>query len=72
MKDLIEVLLIFLRHCEDDPYTPTHCEHDTLFFCAPSVEEAAYTDEEIARLDELGVVWSECEEAWMSYRFGSA
>lgn len=68
MKDLIEALQIFLKYA--DPYSPTHCEHDELQIAGISPEEVSEQDK--ARLDELGFFVSEETEAFMSFRFGSA
>lgn len=69
MKDLIEALQIFLKY--GNPYAPTHCEHDVL---TVMIDPSDVSDEDIARLDELGFdVGSEYgQEMFTSFRFGSA
>jgi hypothetical protein len=70
MKDLIEALTIFLKYVDDDPYAPTHCEHDVLY--VPTVDFAKVSDEDKKRLDELGFTENtDGIEGFMSYRFGS-
>lgn len=68
MKKLIEALTIFARY--RDLEWPTHCEHDVLYVVGISYAEVS--DEDRARLDELGFVWSICEACWLSFRYGSA
>lgn len=70
MKDLIEALTILLQY--GDPYSPTHCEHDVLTICG--IDPDAVSDEHKAKLKELGfnVTDEYGEEAFTSYRFGSA
>lgn len=64
MKDLIEALTIMLKH--GDVYHPTHCEHDTLHVYPNSME---FTEEELARLEELGF-YSQ-DGGFYSFRYGS-
>ena len=67
MKELIEALAIFAKYTQDD--RPTHCEHDTLMvLVAPSV----VSEEDFAKLDELGFFPSIDGENFYSFRFGSA
>lgn len=70
MKDLVEALTILLKY--GDPYAPTHCEHDILTIVG--IEPNQVSDEDKARLDGLGfhVGAPHGEEAFYSYRFGSA
>jgi hypothetical protein len=71
MKDLIAALTIFLKY-KNERY-PTCCEHDRLMVVGISEEEVS--DEDKATLKELGFIWSsggECEDCWVSFRFGSA
>lgn len=63
---LIEALQIFEKYMEPGQY-PTHCQHDIMYVC---VDYDAVSDEDKARLDELG--FFEQEEGFASYRFGSA
>jgi len=68
MNDLIEALSIFARYkCEK---YPTHCEHDVLIIMSVTRDEVSADDAK--RLDALGFFWSESEEYWQSFRFGSA
>ncbi|QIG70840.1 hypothetical protein EVB91_291 [Rhizobium phage RHph_I1_18] len=70
MKDLIEVLTIALKYVEEDSYKekyPTHCEHDVMYLSIPN----NVSDEDRARLSELSFDWSDDEESFCSYRFGS-
>lgn len=69
MKDLIEALNIFLFY-GDKGHSPTHCEHDTLWVVGYT--EAEISEADTKRLDELGFFWSESEDSWISFRFGSA
>lgn len=68
MKDLIEALTIFMKYKNDE--NPTHCSHDQLWIMAVTRDEVSAED--VARLDDLGFFWSESDEAWISFRFGSA
>lgn len=68
MSDLIAALTIFLKYA--DPHNPTHCSHDQLTICG--IDPDAVSDEDKARLDELGFFVSESDEAFISFRFGSA
>lgn len=68
MKDLIEALTIFLKY--KNVYSPTHCEHDLLWIMAVTQDEVSVED--TARLDALGFFYSEHDDSWQSYRYGSA
>lgn len=70
MKDLIEALTIFAKYQKEDTYSPTHCEHDVLMIAG--VEEDQPSAEDRTRLDELGFIWSDEYDCWISFRFGSA
>lgn len=65
MKDLIKALQIFLKY--DNPYAPTHCEHDTLYVM---VDPDEVSEEDKERLEELS--FHDEGEYFISYRFGSA
>jgi len=69
MKDLIEALQILLKYANDDR-NPTHCEHDQLYVGC-GIELKKVTKEDINRLDELGFFWSDEDEGFISFRFGS-
>lgn len=66
MEDLIKALTIFLKY--DNPYAPTHCEHDELFVM---IDPEKVSDEDRAELEELGFKPHE-NECFHSFRFGSA
>ena len=68
MKNLIEALQIFLKY--KDNRWPTHCEHDVLYIVGITEEEVS--DEDRKRLEELQFLWSESDESWISYHYGSA
>ena len=68
MDDLIEALTIFRKYA--NPRNPTHCSHDQLAIM--DVDPAEVTDEDKARLDDLGFFVDEDEECFISFRFGSA
>ncbi len=67
MNKLIEALQIFLKYgC---PPCPTHCEHDTLYVMGYRKEDIS--EEDFFKLAELGFNWSDSEEVFYSYRYGS-
>ena len=70
MSDLIAALTILLKY--GDPYAPTHCEHDLLTICG--INPADVSDEDKAELDRLGFHISTefGDEAFASFRYGSA
>lgn len=72
MEDLIESLKILSTYLSKDEYTysyPTNCEHDELRVC---VEHYRISQEDLARLKELGFVPDAENTGYMvSYRFGS-
>jgi hypothetical protein len=68
MNDLIEALQIFAKY--RNPRWPTRCEHELLMIM--EVKRHEKTDDEIARLEELGFVWSHEYDCYVSHRFGSA
>ena len=70
MKDLIKALQIFLKYADDDRW-PTHCEHDVLYIgCGIELENVA--DEDIKKLDDLGFIWDDESDGFISFRFGSS
>lgn len=69
MKDLIQALTIFLKYANDDR-NPTHCEHDQLSVVA-GIKFEDVSPEDVAKLDDLGFIWSEEDECFISFRFGS-
>lgn len=69
MKDLIEALTILSKY-GPDRYAPTHCEHDVLSIVG--IEKDVVSAEDQKRLDDLGFHWSDENDCWVSFRFGSA
>ena len=67
MKDLIEALQIMSKYMDADEYSPTHCEHDSLYVLA---NPSNVSPEDTARLAELG--FRPEGDTFRSYRFGSA
>lgn len=67
MKDLVEAFQIFAKYT--DARNPTHCEHDVL--AVNVVHKKDVSPEDHARLDELGFDWSDEDEMYKSFRFGS-
>ena len=73
MNDLIEALQIFAKYlgpADQKKRCPTHCEHDVL--SVMDIDEQQITSNDVKRLVELGFFWSDGEECWQSFRFGSA
>jgi hypothetical protein len=69
MKDLIKALQILLKYANNDR-NPTYCEHDILHIgCGIKLEMVSVDD--ITKLGELGIFWSDYEEGFISYRYGS-
>ena len=68
MDDLIEALTIFRKY--KNARCPTHCEHDQLMIAEITRDEVIIEDQK--RLDELGFFWSESDDVWLSFRYGSA
>lgn len=69
MKDLITALQILLKYANDNR-NPTHCEHDKLYIGC-DIELEMVSADDVAKLDELGIFWSEADEGFISYRYGS-
>lgn len=69
MGDLIAALTIFAKYQEPTRW-PTICSHDKLAIVGVGLAEVS--DQDAARLEELGFVWDEEDEVWASFRFGSA
>lgn len=67
-SDLIEGLTLLAAHQTND-VSPLHCEHDELTMMA---DPTAFTNDERARLVELGFFPSPDGETFTSFRFGSA
>lgn len=68
MDQLIEALTIFRKYA-NLPW-PTNCSHDELAIMGITREQVS--DEDHARLYELGFIYSESNEVYISYKFGSA
>jgi hypothetical protein len=68
MKKLIEALQIFVKY--KDESCPTHCEHDILMIAGITQDEVSEEDKK--KLDELGFFWSNENDCWASFRYGSA
>lgn len=68
MDDLIEALQIFRKYT-NTPH-PTNCEHDELIIMDVHKDDLTLSD--FQRLEELSFHWTEEEECFFSFRFGSA
>ena len=70
LSKLIKALNIFLKY--GDPDFPTHCEHDVMMICG--IEPDDVSEEDKKELEELGfdVTNEYGEEAFTSFRYGSA
>lgn len=68
MEDLIKALQIFLKYGNTE--YPTSCSHDQLAIM--DIEKDQVSEEDVKTLDELGFFWSEGEDCFISFRFGSA
>ena len=66
MEDLIKALQIFLKYA--NPKWPTNCEHDVLYV---DVDESKVSEDDLAKLADLGFLVDEEEGGFISYRFGS-
>ncbi len=69
MKDLIEALQILLKYANDNR-KPIHCEHDQLYIGC-GIELNMVSNDDINKLDDLGIFWSDADEGFISFRFGS-
>jgi hypothetical protein len=68
MNDLIKALTIFQLYLDDkNARSPLNCTHDSLWIM--DVDENV-SDEHKAELEKLGFFWG--DDAWQSFRFGSA
>ena len=70
MKDLIRALQILAEY--GNPDNPTHCEHDKLTICG--IDPADVSEADVQELDDLGFFISDDygEDAFHSFRYGSA
>jgi hypothetical protein len=67
MEKLIEALQIFLKY--GNPEYPTHCEHDVLYVYYVKPQDVS--EEDIAKLDELGFHPDKEFNCFKSFRYGS-
>ena len=68
MEDLIRALTIFLKYGNN--MYPTHCEHDVLNIVGIHIKDVL--QEDIETLKGLGFFWSDSEDCFISYKYGSA
>ena len=68
LEDLIEALQIFAKYDTERSGWPTHCEHDVLYVANIGCISGADGE----RLEELGFLWTNENDGWLSYRFGRA
>ncbi len=69
MKDLIKALTILLKYANDDR-NPIYFKHDELHIGC-GITRDMVSKQDLDELDQLGVFWSEIDESFMSFRFGS-
>lgn len=69
MDQLIEALQIFLKY--DKPAFPIQCEHDQLYICG-NYDPEKMEDADVKKLDELGFFWSDSDDLFISFKYGSA
>lgn len=67
MNDLIEALTIFSKYTQDR--YPSCCEHDEFMIM---VDPSLVSEEDAAKLCELGFFPDDSNEYFVSYRFGSS
>lgn len=68
LTDLIEALTIFSKYKNHE--SPTHCEHDTLMVVG--IRQNDVNEADTSRLYQLGFHWSDSDDCWISFRYGSA
>ena len=68
MEDLIKALTIFLKYGNNKH--PTHCEHDVLYII--DIHKDKVSKKDIETLYNLGFLWSDSEDCFISYKYGSA
>lgn len=68
MEDLIKALNIFLKY--GNPKYPTSCSHDELAIM--EITKDMVSEKDIIELEELGFFWSEAEDCFISFKYGSA
>ena len=69
MEDLVEALQIMIKYGFVSKY-PTTCVHDEFHVCV-DFDLDIVSEEDIKKLDELGFLWDDEFEHFISYRFGS-
>lgn len=69
MEDLIKALQIFVKY-QPTTRNPTNCSHDELAIMG--VDRGMVSDEDHAELERLGFYYSDEEEYYFSFRYGSA
>lgn len=69
MKDLLKAITILCKYANDDR-NPTFCTHDKLLFHA-GITKDMVSEADINKLHDLGINWSDSDEAFTSYRYGS-
>jgi len=69
MNDLILALKIFNKYADDSQW-PTHCERDVLMIGC-DITKDMIKDKDLQILDELGFIWSDEYDCFISFRFGS-
>ena len=68
MDDLIEALQIFRKYANEE--WPTHCEHDVLMVV--NISRNDLSEEDYVKVKKLGFIWSDDDDSFISYKFGSA
>lgn len=71
MNDLLQALTLFQSYLANkNSWSPLICEHDILLVM--DVKQEQVSEEDRARLKDLGFFWHTEHECWASFRFGSA
>ena len=68
MKNLLRALQVFLKY--GNHKYPTSCDHDVMYIMGINIADVSSRD--IKKLDELGFFWSDGDECFMSFFYGSA
>lgn len=68
MEKLIEALQILFKY--GNPDYPTHCEHDVMYIVGIDPDDVS--DEDKAKLEELGFHYGGDNDGFYSYKYGSA
>lgn len=73
MEDFIKALNIFRLYLgTKNIQSPFNTTHDILWIMDPLEELTDISEEHKTELDRIGFLYDETEEAWFSFRFGSA